>query len=171
MFRLFPEYSKLSLVSVSLTCLMQGEKAGLTRAGCGRPRAPPRSPPALSPFLILQGNNCLTPRAAGLPHGAAGPGPCLGQNLGPPWGWSIVLHEYLLTTKTHPPFPHQTLSLGPHHLWITSSVASDEVSTAERQERCPATGEGPSGSPSLNPDPDPGPLCPPHPQTVSRPFL
>lgn len=37
----------------------------------------------------------------------------LGQNLGPAWGWSIVLHEYLLTAKTRPPFPTRHFPWGP----------------------------------------------------------
>lgn len=36
----FPEYSELSLVSVSTASLLQGEKPGLTQAGCSWPLAP-----------------------------------------------------------------------------------------------------------------------------------
>lgn len=82
-----PEYSKSFLVSVSMASLMQGEKPGLTQAGCSQPPAPLRPHQLSAPSLFSP------QELQGFHNGAASPGPCLGQNLGPAWGWSTVLHE------------------------------------------------------------------------------
>lgn len=59
-------------------------------------------------IATLSGQQLPSPKSCRASNGAAGPAPCLGQNLGPVWGWSTVLHENILTTKMHPLSPPDT---------------------------------------------------------------
>lgn len=108
-----------------MASLMQGEKPGLTQAGCRRPPAP-SVPPAFSPFLILQSNSCLPQELQGFHMVQLVQVPVWARIWGPPGaGPQFCMSTFSLLRRT--PLPHQTLSLGPHHLWIASSVDSNEA--------------------------------------------
>lgn len=53
--------------------------------------------------------------------------PAWARIWGPPGAGPQFCMSNFSPLRRTPPFPHQTLSLGPHHLWITSSVVSDET--------------------------------------------
>lgn len=77
-------------------------------------------------IATLSGQQLPSPKSCRASNGAAGPAPCLGQNLGPVWaGPQFCMRTFSPLRCT--PFPHQILSLGPHHLWIASSVDSHEA--------------------------------------------